>query len=256
MRIHALSDLHLEMGGYEETPPTCDLVLLAGDTWTRTRGPAWARSFFGDAEIVYVPGNHEYYGGALPREDEKLEAACRDHGIHFLQARELVLDGVRFLGATLWTDFALLGLSGLGRTLAGECMNDYRKIRVSPGGKGAGGYRRLRPTDTEAVHWRHRRWLEARLAEPFSGPTVVVTHHAPTERTTHPAFRGSELNVAYASRLEELILRYEPDVWVHGHSHFSTEEWIGPTRVASNARGYVGVKSETGFDPTWTFELP
>ena len=249
MRLHVLSDLHIEFGPYSAPVPECDVVVLAGDTHTKTRGPAWARAHFGDRVIIYVAGNHEYYGGALPREDDKLREACEEHGVHFLQMNELVLGDVRFLGATLWTDYDLFGNKSLARFDAQRMMSDHKKIRVTP------GYGKLRPAHLEATHWSHRRWLDKKLQEAWEGSTVVVTHHAPTNLTTMDRFRNARCNPAYASRLEEMILDRNPDVWIHGHTHVAKAARIGETRIVSNARGYVGQEHVENFSPDLVIDV-
>ena len=123
-------------------------------------------------------------------------------------------------------------------------MNDYRLIRVA-----GASYRRIRAADTVALHRDHRRWLEARLAEPFDGDTVVVTHHAP-----HPAclgrFEGGSLAAAYASDLTDLIEAHRPALWLHGHTHVPSDLTVGATRVLNVSIGYPpGVDGSPAGDP-------
>lgn len=94
------------------TPPDdldCDVVILAGDIGKGLKGLEWGREAFDDVELVYVAGNHEYYGGALGHLTDKLRARAVELGVHFLENDATVIGGVTFVGATLWTDFALFG---------------------------------------------------------------------------------------------------------------------------------------------------
>jgi Icc-related predicted phosphoesterase len=104
---------------------------------------------------------------------------------------------------------------------------------------------RLLPSDTLAFHEAAVAWLDRTLAEPHNGPTVVVTHHAPSPRSVPHFYRGSLLSPAFNSNLEPLIRRYQPELWVHGHTHWSVDYAIGRTRLYSNQKGYPG--EATGF---------
>jgi predicted phosphohydrolase len=187
--------------------------------------------------VVYVAGNHEYYGGSLPRLTEKLREACARTNVRFLENGAAEIGGVRFLGCTLWTDFELFGAERRARAMAAaeEGMVDYRRIRVWP------RYRRLRARDTAALHRESVGWLERELAmEPAVLKTVVVTHHLPHGLCLDEAFRADVLSAAYPSDLSRLLESGRAAVRVHGHNHRSGERVIGRTRVVANQRGYPG----------------
>jgi hypothetical protein len=167
-----------------------------------------------------------------------------------------VIDGVRFLGATLWTDFCLHG-NGTQATIAmydaGQYMNDYKRIRLAKK-----GYRKLRPADTQGWHFRQRSWLQERLAEPFDGKTVVVSHMAPSGHSIEEQYKGDTLSPAYASNLDHLV--EQVDLWVHGHVHSSLDYRIGAGRVVCNPLGYPGradrIRPENpAFDPNLVVEI-
>ncbi|UTC28395.1 metallo-dependent phosphatase-like protein [Brevundimonas phage vB_BpoS-Gurke] len=253
MRINILSDLHLEFGGMgrDYTPAPCDVLVLAGDAATGVVGVIWADRHFPGVPVVYVPGNHEFYGKRrIKRHIEKMKAKAVELGssVHVLDDEALVIDGVRFLGATLWTDFNLYGTQYLSMMAARRGMTDYRQIETEP-------MRLLTPEAVLSLHTRSVFFLREQLRLSHDGPTVVVTHHAPSERSSHPRYRGSELNPCYASRLEPLILEYEPDLWVHGHMHDSSDYQIGKTRVLTNPRGYIGHELNPNFDPNLIVEI-
>jgi hypothetical protein len=197
--------------------------------------------------VLYVAGNHEFYGEAIPRHLRKLEDAAAGSTVHFLENRAVVLGGVRFLGCTLWTDFELFGERAVSAAAAQGMMNDFRKIRVEP------GYRRLSPSDVMAMHHRSLRWLRERLDAPFAGATVIVTHAAPGLRSVRPSRRDDPLTAAYASGLE-WMMDGRAVLWIHGHTHFCCDYEVGGTRVLSNQRGYPG--EDTGaFDPALVVEV-
>ena len=247
MRIHLLSDLHLEFADYHPAVTDADVTILAGDIAPKRRGLRWALEVF-PGTVLYVPGNHEYYGETLDRGWEKLrdEAVAAGDRVRLLDGDEVTIDGVRFLGVTAWTDFELHGNSYEGR-LAAEAMNDYKKIRMASGGR----YRRLRTADTSTRARQARAWLADRLAEPSPGPTVVVTHHAPAPESVSLAVRQDVLSAAFANNWCQIMPG--ADLWCHGHTHEACDYRIGDTRVVSNPRGYPD--EDTGFDPLLTIEV-
>lgn len=251
MKLHVLSDLHLGFRDFDPPETAADLLVLAGDVDVGLRGMAAAQTWARGRPVLYVAGNHEFYGEALPRHLRKLEAAAEGSPVRFLEDREVVIGGVRFLGCTLWTDFDLLGDRREGIDAARSIMNDYRQIRVEP------EFRRLRPQDTEAMHRRSIRWLGERLDADFDGATVVITHAAPSLRSVAPRHRGDPLSAAFASDLE-WMLDGRAALWIHGHTHFCCDYEIGGTRVVANARGYPGeeaAEDARAFDPAFVVEV-
>ena len=247
MRLHILSDLHLEFAGFRVPSVDCDVVILAGDTHVGCEGIAWAADTFGDRPVVYVPGNHEYYGYALPKHVADMRRATRGTSVHVLDRGVLELDGVRILGCTLWTDFALDGHPRLARRLADETLWDYREISVLPRG------RHLQPADTARRHHQARRWLQDELAR-ASGPTVVATHHAPSRQSVSPEADDKPYTPAYASNLDDLVAGSGAALWIHGHTHLPRDYRLGATRVVCNPRGYPGQNADT-FDPGLVLEV-
>lgn len=250
MRIHVLSDLHLEFEGF--TPPVVarDVVILAGDINVGDRAIAWAVRNFAPTPVVYVLGNHEYYGEALPKHRDTMRRRCEGTNVHLLDDDAIEINDVMFLGTTLWTDFELFGGDPrLAGDLATRMMTDYRKIRVSP------EFRKLRSIDTAMIHQRSRRWLEAAMAEHAHRRVVVVTHHAPSMKSVPHRYSEDLLSAAFASRLDDLVLAGRPLLWVHGHTHDSMDYMIGSTRVLCNPRGYIPEEPNALFDPALIVDL-
>lgn len=260
LRLLILSDLHLEV--WRDQAPLMaaqtvhpDAVILAGDIDTGTRGVAWADTTFPGIPVIYVHGNHEAYGQSLDELQLALEEASqKTRHVHFLQMRELRLGKVRFLGCTLWTDFRLFGDGQYAHAISacGEAMTDYQRIRLA-----SQGYRKLHPIDTERLHFQHRRWLKERLAEPFDGRTVVVTHMAPSVRSVTEKYANDPVSAAYASQLDELV--EQADFWVHGHMHASLDYQLGSCRVLCNPMGYknrIGQAENREFDASLVLDIP
>jgi predicted phosphodiesterase len=250
-RVHLLSDLHTEVSPYAPADDlACDVVVLAGDIGKGVRGIEWARRAFPDVDIVYVAGNHEYYGEAVPHLTDKLRARAAELGVHFLEDDEVTAQGATFIGATLWADFALFGDEKMLWAMENcrQGINDYRLIRSSP------RFSKLAPRDTQLLHRTSVKRLAARFEQAREGPVVVVTHHAPSLRSTRERYRDSALTASYASHLDELVARCGASLWVHGHTHYVVDYTIGDTRVRTNPRGYPGERVE-GFDPRLVIDV-
>lgn len=253
MRIHVLSDLHLEFPrcSFVAPPTDADVVVLAGDIHRHASGIEWAARSFPNQAVIYLAGNHEFYGGQWHGLDARLRRLAANAGIHYLEDDAVVLGGVRFVGATLWTDYLLFGAERAAASMAMALgvMLDYRLIDTSLGAPDSAGAlpaypepvaspRWLTPADTVARHGVSRRALEARLAVPFAGPTVVVTHHLPSAHSVAARYRDDPVSAAFASNLDTLIETYAPALWIHGHTHDSFDYRLAKTRVVCNPRGY------------------
>lgn len=256
MKLYVASDLHLEFGNdWKPLDIDYDVLVLAGDIHKTTKGFRRYRGW-NDRRMVYVAGNHEFYRQNLPatlREFQGLRAESELAGSFFLEKSSAEIDGVRFLGCTLWTDFLVHGeaLQADAMTIAGDEMSDYSSIVILKDGPTKV---KLAPDDTLRLHQQSRAWLERELAKPHDGPTVVVTHHAPSIRSVE-RYRSDLISAAYASNLEALIERYQPALWIHGHSHTACDYQIGQTRVVCNPRGYPA-ETFTGFRPRLVIEIP
>jgi Calcineurin-like phosphoesterase len=203
-------------------------------------------------KVVFVPGNHEYYGcvhdDALLRGKE----AAAKADIHLLDGNAVVIGDVRFTGVTLWTDYNLFGEAfrwAVTQT-ARNGLNDHRRIAwcKQP-------WQRFRPQEAMALHHKARLAIESNLVQRRDGPTIVVTHHAPHPFSVRERFGSDLLAGAYASDLSELIARTGPDLWVHGHTHVAVDYRAARTRILSNPRGYQHERHKTGFDPLLVVEV-
>lgn len=248
LRIRVLSDLHLELGPWQAPQAEADVVVLAGDIHAGTHGLHWAHRQFPNVPVIYVPGNHEYYDEELEDALALLRREAQRVGIHLLDGNEVRVAGVRFLGATLWTDFALHG--GAAGTLkesmayADQAMADFELIRYRG--------RRFEAKLSRSLHLGQVQWLEASLAAGTDGPIVIVTHHLPHRLSIAPRYEGHPLTAAFASDLDHLV-RSPVALWIHGHTHEPCDYRVNGTRVVCNPRGY---EDHDGFDPVLVIELP
>ena len=256
MKIQIVSDLHLEF--HNPIPPLVDgvdVAVCAGDLAPVETGAVFylAKEWAGTRHILYVPGNHEYYGTDIDTARKTLERQCRHLGITLLDPGAITIDGVRFIGATLWTDLRLEGLADEPRASIAltSGMSDFKgAIRK--------GRNLFRARDSAELHRAERRFIEAKLAQADRAEetAIVITHHAPTRRSIAPRFEGHPLNPGFASDLDRLIERYQPSLWVHGHMHDPVDVMLGDTRVLCNPQGYNPEKeSDRGYDPTLCIEI-
>lgn len=235
MKIRLLSDLHLEFEVLPIRQGGEDIVILAGDIAQGTDGITWALETFPDTPVVYVAGNHEFYGQHWDDLIPELRAAAAGTNVHFLENDAVVIDNVRFIGATLWTDFDLYGNPLSAMRIAKDLMSDFKVIKVTT----TTGLKKLEPIQTVDRFHESLAAIKRLVAEPFAGKTVVVTHHLPTEKAVAAKFKGDRCNPAFASNLDDFIAQ-NPQItcWMHGHSHESTEVMVGTTRVLCNPGGY------------------
>lgn len=310
MKILILSDLHQEFGSPFKAPAVdYDVVILAGDIdCPASRAVEWAarpETFPSANAVIYVAGNHEFYGHAMQPVLSNMKTQAQGSFVHALDGDEVVVDGVRFLGCTLWTDFALrvnrpenlVSDPDLSMKLARHMLNDFRIIfRESPPKETdapanlrprtgveeeatsqvqrglfsrAGVPSRLglmivelealciTPAMTAEFHQEQRAWLAAKLAEPFDGPTVVVTHHAPHRGSLAAKYADDWVSGAFVSELPEEMFKV-PVLWVHGHTHTSFDYQVSNCRVVANPRGYrrhPGKPENEAFDPAPVIEI-
>ena len=271
VKIQLMSDLHLEsQPGFRAVPaPGADLLVLAGDigSYQRTsKLPATQPRDFGLAQfaskacggawplVLYVPGNHEYDNGDFDALDAELRAAVERFGITWLDRQVLVHQGVRFVGTTLWSDFDALAVQEKD-TARREALR-HKSFR-------AANYF-LRKTDATrkgmpflAPEIREeslacQSWLVRALDEPFDGPTVVITHFAPSLRSADPRYGLAPGTAGFCNSLDHLLPR--ADVWMHGHLHYASDYVVTGAdghrcRVVCNPLGYAAKGEQEAFRP-------
>jgi Icc-related predicted phosphoesterase len=237
VKIQIASDLHLDLM-HQRFPDfraveyiDANVLVIAGDIHLHDEAIAAFRDW--PVPVIYVHGNHELYGSSRAQVLARLRASSAGTHVHFLEQDEYILDGVRFLGCCLWTDFMLFaGMREQAMQESDRCLMDFRKIVNEDGTP-------FSAADSVIQHREALEWLERKLGEPFEGRTVVVTHHAPHPNSIHARFADNILNAAFITDLGAKMQQYRPDLWIHGHVHDSFDYRIGATRVVTNPRGYA-----------------
>lgn len=242
MRLQIFSDLHNEFSQFDPPGTGADVVVLAGDIDVKTRGVKWANKTFG-CEVIYVCGNHEFYGGHMDNTLRKMRDEAAPN-IHVLENQVWIWKQTRFLCSTGWTDFSSTCDVVAASRMCWGLMNDFRVIRADA------SYRRLRPDDVVSRNHVTQAWLTSELHKPFAGKTVVVTHHAPIPQVIGDKHDG-HLSAAYANSWHSLIEK--ADFWIFGHTHHAVDVELAGCRMISNPRGYPN--EETGFRADLEMEI-
>jgi predicted phosphodiesterase len=253
MKLNILSDLHLSQGELALPVNDAQVVILAGDIDRPAQAIAWASRL--GKPVLYVPGNHEFYGGSIESSTAQLKQLANGTRVRVLDDEAQLIGNVRFLGSTLWTDFMLFGPGERRQeamNAAVRFMRDYSRIRLADRSPDL-----FTPPDSAALFQRHAEWLARQLEMPHDGPTVVITHHAPSRASIHPRFAGSVVNACFVSDAEYLLDGTRARLWIHGHTHDSFDYTVNGTRVVCNPRGYAhkGINENVAFDPDFTIEI-
>ena len=276
MNIQLLSDLHLESNPHftSRPVPESDVLVLAGDIGSYQNGSqllTLGMADFGLARfsplpvsqggaawptpVFFVPGNHEYDGLDFDEAHARLRTACERLGIVWLEQQTVVLlQGVRFIGCTLWTDFDALTTE---RAFTGEVtLAEQLKLR-DKAMRAANFYLKknhsLRagvPLLADAVREQglaSQAWLRQALAVPFEGKTVVVTHFAPSLRSADPRYGLSPGTAGFCNALDDLLPLAQ--LWLHGHLHCPNDYMHNGCRVVANPLGYARKGEQAAFKP-------
>ncbi len=274
MKIQLMSDLHLEVEPeFVAVPaPEADVLVLAGDIgalpespMAKCGAPDWHLTRFSPAlghwpvPVLYVPGNHEFDGYDLHASRIRLREIVEALGITWLDRESVVLDGVRFIGTTLWSDF--------------ECFSDrpahlpdalvYNLEMREKAYRAANFFLERAATlrggalfDAAAMReeaLRCQDWLRAALACRHAGPTVVVTHFAPSLESHDPRFGLTPGTAGFCNALDHLVA--SADLWLHGHLHCASDYRVGDCRVVANPLGYAAQGEQDGFVPRCVVQI-
>ncbi len=244
MTIQYASDLHLEFPLNEQylrkhpLEAVADVLVLAGDVMPLSMMDRF-KAFLDDLSarwkmVLWVPGNHEYYGGDLRKSPESFDLAIRDNVV-LTQNTGFYLNDVYFVCSTLWS-----AINPVNQGFIRQRLSDFRSIRYG---------RNMLSTDRyNLMHLVCLQHLKDLIQTDHKGPTVVVTHHVPTLRHYPKEFKGDALNEAFASEQYALIKAYDADAWIYGHHHRNTPDFrIGHTRMLTNQLGYVQLNEHGSF---------
>lgn len=260
MKIRLLSDLHMEGYKYTYEPLGEDVVVLAGDIHTQNRHHELLDQIPEDTHVILVAGNHEYYRNNFNSVNAYLASLNQpfttksptnsklDNGyknFHFLNNKKVIIDGVRFLGGTMWSDFKLYGesLAWQAEYSAARGINDFAVIRFNGEHYNE---REFTVADCKRLHEEWERWIKHELKSTDEcEKTVIVTHFCPSEQSVAEKWKFSDITPYFTSNKEHLM--GFADLWLHGHTHDSHDYEILGTRVVCNPKGY-GRENENGFN--------
>jgi hypothetical protein len=182
-------------------------------------------------------GNHEYYGHTLPdiRENYRNQIAKVPDTV-LLERDSYIVDGVRFLGTTLWSDLS----NPIHAINVQNGLNDFRKITIGRQAEYTRGvvFGRLKAKEYTEEHIACRDWLKQEIKTSFDGPTVVVTHHSPSPITCSPYYKYSKIRNGFHSDMTDFVIDDGPKLWIYGHDHVTANHKLGQTKLVSNQPGY------------------
>ena len=252
MKLALKSDLHLEFDKkILYTPPFVgeDILILAGDIQVGLTKDEWFAELLKTRDVIYICGNHEFYNNdfydiynKLPiwavRVNELATWKGYTHKLYTLQNQTLDLNGVKFIGCTLWTDFNKN--DNLVKYIGEKNMSDYRVV--------SNGKRRLNADDVYSEHQASVKFLENELNAQTNLKKIVITHHLPSYNSVASLYRNprdQQFNYLYYSDLDHLAEK--ADYWFHGHTHNSFDYNVSNCRVICNPRGYAGYDTNKHF---------
>jgi len=281
VNIQLLSDLHLESNpSFSARPvPGADLLVLAGDIGSYQQGSLLSERGIADfglarfsplppaqggagwpTPVFFLPGNHEYDGLDFDATHARLRETCERLGMVWLEQESVVLQGVRFVGSTLWTDFDALSAAQAqaGDITLGEQLKAREKafraanFYLSKNHSFSGG-QPLLAADVREQGLKSQAWLRQALSQPFDGPTVAVTHFAPSLLSADPRYGLVPGTAGFCNALDELLPL--ADVWLHGHLHCAVDYTSRGCRVVANPLGYARKGEQEGFLPELLIRL-
>ena len=282
MKIQLLSDLHLEAHPHwrGEPAPGADLLVLAGDIGSYQPGSSLIDADFGLGQfsprngwptpVVFVPGNHEYDGMDFDAAHDRLRETCERLGLIWLERETVVLQGVRFVGTTLWSDFDALAPEAAhavpvkGRHGAAQPNPLAQQLKVRDKAFRAANYylrktlttRRGEPWLAEGLREQAlicQDWMRAALSQPFEGSTVAITHFAPSLLSADPRYGLTPGTAGFCNALDDLLPHAQ--LWLHGHLHAPSDYVHRGCHVVANPMGYARKNEQTRFNPTGLIEI-
>ena len=273
MKIQLLSDLHLEAHPHWlPTPsPGADVLVLAGDVGSYQKGSQLTDTDFGLARfsplqgwptpVFFVPGNHEYDAQDFDAAHSRLRETCERLGLIWLERETRVMNGVRWIGTTLWSDFDALAPSVSGPASA-NALAQQLKAR-DKAFRAANFYLRKAETTRHGEPWLAQGvrdqalicqdWLRAALDEPFAGPTVVITHFAPSLMSADPRYGLTPGTAGFCNALDDLLPQAQ--LWLHGHLHAPSHYVHRGCRVEANPLGYARKNEQQHFQAQNLIEI-
>lgn len=241
MKLRILSDLHYEFhrdGGAsfisDQSDHDYDVMVLAGDITTSSNLRSVFANFrkaVGQRPIVYVPGNHEYYHSS-PGEISRVLTEIDDPLLNVLDNREVTIDGVNFIGSTLWFPHSGLCENGDDNLSDFGCIDGFRDWVGNQARKSANF-----------------------LNQSISPGCVVVTHHLPHQNSIHEAYKGGFLNKYFIHDVGPLVEDAGVKLWIHGHTHVSMDYEVNNTRVVCNPFGYLRHSQNSKFNEKLTINV-
>ena len=240
MKFFVCSDLHTEFLTPAEqldlfdSFPEVEGIIIAGDLSTKKylkNNLSYLCKKY--KEVIFVVGNHEFYNSSFPEIDDLLEEIEENliENLSFLDNSVYTYNDIKFLGGTLWFKDEPLNI------LYEKQMNDFSYIK------------NLR----HEVYDKNRKTVEI-LENLIDRDSIIITHHLPSFRSVNDKYKGYQSNRFFVCDMEKLILKKQPKLWIHGHTHDSCDYMIGSTRILCNPLSYPQERNKK-FDNNLIIEI-
>lgn len=259
MEVVVVSDVHNE---FRHSPPSPDHVILptegdkdrvlvvAGDLGEARKPETWQPYLEQWCDrfrhVIYVPGNHEFFGMDIKQAvfDQALFALDIDNLTYSgLIGDKVEIDGVRFVCTPLYSP---MGSDVATKELIRTSIYDFSVITYE--------VFKLRPEDYENFHEMCMRHIDSSVKSDGL-KNVIVTHWTPSHKSSAPRYRNSPINDYFSNHLDYYITEdWNPDVWIHGHTHDAYDYDLGGTRIVCNPYGYPH-DFDNGYVPRKTLEI-
>lgn len=240
MRLQLISDIHVERDNdlglrfvkEHLEPDRADALVIAGDLGSYE---AWETALYlicrryHPKPVIYVTGNHEYWGGSLYGVHVHLEHAQGNNpNLIVLDQNVETILGHRFVGATgwyhgldpKWHDFKwIVDAPTLWIPQRGHADREFFRKNVQPG-------------------------------------DIVISHMLPTFECVAPRWRDTDTNQFFVNEMGDVIEEKKPAFWLFGHTHDHVDRVIGETRCVANPRGNPAERGNNYFNPNLILEVP
>jgi len=223
-----------------------DIAIFLGDlskTYDTTRFEEFIRHHLQFSDIIFVLGNHEYFSDNFHEAPNKVRRLfdvinkTTPHNAYVLENDTFIMNDIRFIGTTLWSNLDLTNTD----------VSDSMVRRCGKYG--------VKPEDILEIHNRSSEYIRDTLAQPVDYKTIVLSHHAPSVKSIASKFANSPTNSMYASSMDDMIVKYQPEYWLHAHIHESVDYFIDKTHILSNTYGYSKIEHNTGYNSKFIIKV-
>jgi predicted phosphohydrolase len=227
MKIATISDLHIQddqlyndvLDQWSNTIKQwqeinkADICIIPGDCF---EGNQFSGNFFKILEdvfgqIIYVPGNHEYWKDDLLNPVSNYKHGATSKTTFVDETKIIDVQSYKILCGTMWYDAYSCSSISNHRVR----FNDFSETK------------NYSLSNIQNINDQFISFAET------SSYDIVVTHHAPRQN-----MKWNDLDGFYFTNCENIMDVKKPKLWIHGHQHVKWNYMYNETRIICNAQGY------------------